>query len=60
LQGVGYCHKNGAWHRDSKPENLLLASTAPDAEIKIVDFGLRSRVADYGSQEVMKTRVGSP
>ena len=46
-------------HRDLKPENLLLASKAPDAEIKIIDFGL-SRVADYGSQEVMKTRVGTP
>ena len=30
----------GILHRDMKPENLLYASAAPDAPVKIADFGL--------------------
>ena len=26
LQGVAVCHKNGYFHRDMKPENLLINS----------------------------------
>ena len=52
LQGVAGCHKNGFFHRDMKPENLLIN----DAEyVKLADFGLareiRSRppLTDYVS-----------
>ena len=30
----------GVMHRDLKPENFLLTSKAPDADLKLADFGL--------------------
>lgn len=37
---VAYMHACGVIHRDLKPENLMLTSTKPGAEVKIIDFGL--------------------
>ena len=37
---VAYMHACGVVHRDLKPENLMLTSTKPGAEVKIIDFGL--------------------
>lgn len=42
---------------DLKPENFLFKTEAPDAELKIIDFGL-SRFED--DQKYMTTRVGTP
>ncbi|KAI8902161.1 kinase-like domain-containing protein [Globomyces pollinis-pini] len=36
LQGLAFMHKHGFFHRDMKPENLLLVNDV----IKIADFGL--------------------
>jgi serine/threonine protein kinase len=36
-QGVAYVHKQGFFHRDLKPDNLLITS---DSNVKIGDFGL--------------------
>ena len=44
--------------RDLKPENFLFQTTADDAELKVIDFGL-SRMDD-GNAGVMTTRVGTP
>ncbi|KAJ6669736.1 hypothetical protein lerEdw1_000285 [Lerista edwardsae] len=52
-----YLHANGIVHRDLKPENLLYATPAPDAPLKIADFGLSKIVAD---QVTMKTVCGTP
>jgi serine/threonine protein kinase len=40
--GLQHAHENGRIHRDIKPSNLILADSpaAPDASVKIVDFGL--------------------
>ena len=52
LQGVAGCHKNGFFHRDMKPENLLIND---QDYVKLADFGLareiRSRppLTDYVS-----------
>ncbi|XP_022864392.1 calcium-dependent protein kinase 24-like [Olea europaea var. sylvestris] len=40
LEVVKVCHKHGVIHRDLKPENFLYASTAEDAPLKAIDFGL--------------------
>jgi hypothetical protein len=37
---VAHMHGLDIIHRDLKPENLLLTSKGPDAEIKLIDFGL--------------------
>ena len=39
LSAVAYCHSNNIVHRDLKPENLLLDKEAPDATVKVIDFG---------------------
>ncbi|XP_065518144.1 calcium/calmodulin-dependent protein kinase type IV [Lathamus discolor] len=57
LEAVAYLHANGIVHRDLKPENLLYATPAPDAPLKIADFGLSKIVED---QVTMKTICGTP
>ncbi|CAH2297184.1 calcium calmodulin-dependent kinase type IV [Pelobates cultripes] len=57
LEAVAYLHENGIVHRDLKPENLLYATPAPDACLKIADFGLSKIVDD---QVTMKTVCGTP
>lgn len=37
LKGLAFCHKKWVFHRDMKPNNLLLGS---DGQLKIADFGL--------------------
>lgn len=39
LSAISYCHERNVVHRDLKPENLLLDREAPDANIKVIDFG---------------------
>ena len=38
LDAVSYMHSKGVVHGDLKPENLLLDSRHPDANVKIADF----------------------
>ncbi|WIA19572.1 hypothetical protein OEZ85_005514 [Tetradesmus obliquus] len=40
LQGMAYIHRHGYFHRDMKPENLLVSKDA----IKIADFGLAREI----------------
>ena len=40
LQGLAYMHKNGYFHRDMKPENLLCFLDC----VKIADFGLAKEI----------------
>jgi protein kinase len=40
LQGLAYMHKNGFFHRDMKPENLLVSKDV----VKIADFGLAREI----------------
>jgi Serine/threonine protein kinase len=40
LSAVAHMHARGFTHRDIKFENIIFESTHPDAEIKLIDFGL--------------------
>ena len=40
FQGLAYLHSHNILHCDLKPDNFLFTSSAPDAELKICDFGL--------------------
>lgn len=41
LNAVGYCHNNGVYHCDLKPENVMVINNG--RELKIADFGLASK-----------------
>jgi len=60
LDALSYLHAKGIVHRDLKPENLLYASPAPDAPIKLADFGLAKIVSSGGQSSVMHTTCGTP
>ena len=49
-------HKHGVYHRDIKPQNILLNS---DLELKIADFGLSKNIADMKGSSTTSTRIGS-
>ena len=40
IQGVAYMHKHGFFHRDMKPENLLITKDT----LKVADFGLAREI----------------
>lgn len=57
LLGVNHLHHQHFVHRDLKPENFLFTTDLPDAEIKIVDFGLAVR---HEPGVPLKSLVGTP
>ena len=57
LLAIAHCHSRGITHRDLKPENILFENDQPDAEIKIIDFGLSSK---YAKDERMHSVLGTP
>ncbi|KAJ8344743.1 hypothetical protein SKAU_G00289360 [Synaphobranchus kaupii] len=44
LTGVAWLHHNNVVHLDLKPQNVLLTSSRPLGDIRIVDFGLSRRM----------------
>mmetsp|Transcript_22576 Transcript_22576/g.22326 ORF Transcript_22576/g.22326 Transcript_22576/m.22326 type:complete len:469 (+) Transcript_22576:13-1419(+) len=57
LSVIAYCHERGVVHRDLKPENLLLDTGAPDANLKVIDFGT-AQFFNHGS--VLTEKIGTP
>ncbi len=43
LSAISYMHSRNITHRDLKFENIMFESTKPDAEIKVIDFGLSKK-----------------
>lgn len=43
VSAVGYCHSRNVWHRDLKPQNILIDWES--TRIKIADFGLAKNVS---------------
>nr|NP_001191515.1 CaM kinase II delta [Aplysia californica]ACN43222.1 CaM kinase II delta [Aplysia californica] len=58
LEGMNSCHQHNIIHRDVKPENLLLASKAKGAAVKLADFGLAIEV--QGDQQAWFGFAGTP
>ncbi|XP_070708757.1 serine/threonine-protein kinase 17A [Pempheris klunzingeri] len=56
LEGVSFLHQNNVVHLDLKPQNILLTSSSPVGDIKIVDFGLSRMVSSHQElREIMGT-----
>lgn len=59
IETIRHMHSYGIVHRDIKPENILFASPAPDAPIKLADFGLAKLYQPAGDDQ-LKTLCGTP
>ncbi|KAG8442785.1 hypothetical protein GDO86_011556 [Hymenochirus boettgeri] len=57
LKGVAFLHQHNVVHLDLKPQNILLTSSCPLGDIKIVDFGL-SRILN--NNEELREIMGTP
>merc|ERR1719469_1034848 len=44
MQATNFMHKNGYFHRDMKPENLLVTDSGPELLVKLADFGLAREI----------------
>ena len=40
VEAVGYCHSLNIAHRDLKLANIMFTDKSPDADLKLIDFGL--------------------
>lgn len=58
LNAVFYLHTHKICHRDLKPENFLLSAPSIDSELKLIDFGLSSRIPE--TSVPMTTKSGTP
>jgi serine/threonine protein kinase len=55
LDALHYAHEQGVWHRDVKPNNLIVTSTG---KLKITDFGI-ARIESAGLTQITML-LGSP
>lgn len=46
LSALKHMHAKGIIHRDLKFENIMFENTKPDAEIKLIDFGLSAKFSE--------------
>ena len=66
LAGVGHAHAQGLYHRDLKPDNILLVDMGGWERVKIIDFGIvklaKEVEAAFGAGALTSTGVvfGTP
>jgi len=60
LLAVNSLHNCNVCHRDLKPEHFMFEDSSPNAELKLVDFGISNKLFGRGDQSEIKTVVGSP
>ena len=58
MNGLQHMHKNGVYHRDLKPQNIMLSSKDENAKLKIADFG-ESASYDDRDEDYFETYVGT-
>lgn len=58
LSAIKYMHDHAIVHRDLKFENIMFESKQPDAEIKVIDFGLSKKFVS-SKLGLMKEGVGT-
>jgi len=56
LSAVAYMHEHNIVHRDLKYENVMFVNSSPNAEIKIIDFGLSKKFLPH---QKLKAGVGT-
>jgi len=56
LSAVAYLHDHDIIHRDLKFENIMFSDPRPEAEIKLIDFGLSQK---FARNEHLKDAVGT-
>lgn len=60
LLAVNSLHHCDICHRDLKPEHFIFEDSSPNAELKLVDFGISNKLFGRGDQSEMKTVIGTP
>jgi calcium-dependent protein kinase len=58
LSAIKYMHDHGCVHRDLKFENIMFENNSPNAEIKVIDFGLSKKFL-AGQTDRMTEGVGT-
>jgi eukaryotic-like serine/threonine-protein kinase len=58
LEALSAAHEGGVVHRDIKPSNVFLVS--PDAQVKLIDFGVAKLFADNLVSTTTGSIVGTP
>ncbi|EHA8591421.1 CBL-interacting serine/threonine-protein kinase 11 [Cocos nucifera] len=56
VSAVAFCHARGVFHRDLKPQNLLLDD---QGDLKISDFGLSAVVSPAAGDHLFRTSCGT-
>jgi calcium-dependent protein kinase len=58
LSAIKYMHDHGCVHRDLKFENIMFENNSPNAQIKVIDFGLSKKFL-AGQTDRMTEGVGT-